>query len=321
MSRPTYRSPTETRRRRVVAPLEEEGAFHSYIRASAQVEEAHVAGAAISTRIPSLDIALGGGYPRGVVELWGTESVGKTALLGHAMVSAQEAGRDVALICTEYLDIPYFEAIGVDVSRLFVVRPFEDNLMGSDLEDFALGFAQVSGNVLVIDSLTATRKLLQEDVEWNAAALALVEALAHESDPASLTLVSSQVRTKYYQGRPTSRVRSASSRLVDLFSASLELARTDVREKEYTLCIDVKANVLDRPGRYIEVPASKGTGVKVENDLLDRMTEMGVLTRAGNYWHAEGASLGPGYKRAAVQLHELQLFEPLYAHLLSFMTP
>lgn len=321
MSRPSYRSPTETRRRRPVAPLKEEGDFHRYIAASAQVEEAHVASAAISTRVPSLDIALGGGYPPGVVELWGKESVGKTALLGHAMVSAQEDGRDIALICTEYLDIPYFEVIGVDVSRLFVVRPFEDNLVGPGLEEFALGFTQVPGNVLIVDSLTATRKLLQEDFEWNVAALELVEALAHESDPASLTIVSSQVRTKYYQGRPTARVRSASSRLVDLFSASLELSRTDVQETEYTLCVDVKANVLDRPGRYIEVPATKGSGVKVEHDLLDRLTSVSVLERVGNYWRMDGVSFGPGHRRAAVQLHELQLFEPLYEHLLSFLTP
>ncbi len=321
MSRPSYRSPNETRRRRPVARLEAEAPFQAFINAAAQVDEAHVAQAALPTRVPSLDIALGGGYPYGLVELWGQESVGKTALLGHAMVAAQQAGRDVALICTEYLDIPYFQVIGVDASRLFVVRPFEDNLIGPGLEEFALGFTSVPGNVLIIDSLTATRKLIQEDTEWNAMALDLVDTLAHSSDPSSLTLVSSQVRTKYFQGRPTARMRSASSRLLDMFSASLELSRSGVQESEYTLCIDVKANVLARPGRYIEVPATKGGGVKVEQDLLDRLVDIGSLERAGNYWHVDTATLGPGYRQAAVQLHELQLYEPLYEHLLSSMTP
>src|SRR4051812_34488983 len=67
--------------------------------------ESH-AGAAVETTPTgalSLDIALGGGIPKGrVVEVYGPESSGKTTLTLHAIAQVQKAGGTAAFIDAEH---------------------------------------------------------------------------------------------------------------------------------------------------------------------------------------------------------------------------
>src|SRR5690348_14593820 len=64
----------------------------------------------------SLDLALGGGIPKGrVVEIYGPESSGKTTLTLHAIAEVQKAGGTAAFIDAEHaLDPGYAKRIGVD---------------------------------------------------------------------------------------------------------------------------------------------------------------------------------------------------------------
>ena len=59
----------------------------------------------------TLDIALGGGLPRGrIVEVYGPESSGKTTLALHAMAEMQKIGGNVALIDAEHAFDPEYSA-------------------------------------------------------------------------------------------------------------------------------------------------------------------------------------------------------------------
>lgn len=73
----------------------------------------------------TLDIALGGGYPKGrVVEIYGPESSGKTTLALHALAEVQKTGGVAAFIDAEHaLDPTYAERLGVDVENLLVSQP------------------------------------------------------------------------------------------------------------------------------------------------------------------------------------------------------
>lgn len=72
----------------------------------------------------TLDIALGGGYPRGrVVEIYGPESSGKTTLALHAVAEIQKAGGTAAFIDAEHaLDPVYARNLGVNVDELYVCQ-------------------------------------------------------------------------------------------------------------------------------------------------------------------------------------------------------
>src|SRR5687767_9463031 len=73
----------------------------------------------------SLDIALGGGYPKGrIIEIFGPESSGKTTLTLHAIAEVQRAGGTAAFIDAEHaLDPSYAKRIGVDVENLLLSQP------------------------------------------------------------------------------------------------------------------------------------------------------------------------------------------------------
>ena len=71
----------------------------------------------ISTGALTLDLALGGGYPKGrVVEIYGPESSGKTTLTLHAIAEVQKRGGVAAFVDAEHaLDPVYAASLGVDV--------------------------------------------------------------------------------------------------------------------------------------------------------------------------------------------------------------
>ena len=79
----------------------------------------------ISTGALTLDLALGGGYPKGrVVEIYGPESSGKTTLTLHAIAEVQRSGGVAAFVDAEHaLDPVYAASLGVDIESLLVSQP------------------------------------------------------------------------------------------------------------------------------------------------------------------------------------------------------
>ncbi len=79
----------------------------------------------VSSGFPSLDDALGGGFPRRrMVELFGPPSSGKTTLALQAVAHAQRNALGAAWIDTDgTFDPAWASALGVDLARLAVARP------------------------------------------------------------------------------------------------------------------------------------------------------------------------------------------------------
>lgn len=80
---------------------------------------------AISSGSLGLDLATGGGLPRGqLTEIFGPPSSGKTALLYSALAAAQRAGGLVALIDAEgSVDAEALQACGVNLDTLLLAQP------------------------------------------------------------------------------------------------------------------------------------------------------------------------------------------------------
>jgi RecA/RadA recombinase len=81
-------------------------------------ETTHANVETVSTGSLSLDLALGGGIPKGrIIEIYGPESSGKTTLTLHAIAEVQRLGGTAAFIDAEHaLDPSYAKRIGVDVT-------------------------------------------------------------------------------------------------------------------------------------------------------------------------------------------------------------
>ena len=117
-------------------------------------EKTHMLVETIPTGSLSLDLALGGGLPRGrLVEIFGAEGGGKTTLTLHCIAEAQKAGGIAAFIDAEHaLNPEYARALGVDVDNLFVSQP-DNGEQGLEIADTLLRSGAV--DMVVIDSVAA----------------------------------------------------------------------------------------------------------------------------------------------------------------------
>jgi RecA/RadA recombinase len=81
----------------------------------------------LSSGVPELDAALGGGWPRGrLIELVGARSSGRMSIVVGALAAAQERGELVALVDgADAFDPRSAAQAGVQLPRLLWVRPTE----------------------------------------------------------------------------------------------------------------------------------------------------------------------------------------------------
>lgn len=91
-----------------------------------------------------LDLALGGGLPKGrVIEVYGPESSGKTTLVLHAIAEVQKRGGIAAFVDAEHaLDPTYAAAVGVDINNLLISQP-DSGEMALEIVDNQIGRAHV----------------------------------------------------------------------------------------------------------------------------------------------------------------------------------
>ena len=110
----------------------------------------------IPTNLPSLDRSVigCGGFPRGrIVEVYGPESAGKTALCLHVIGQCQQAGGVCAFVDAEHSLSPTFaDTLGVDMNELIISQPD----YGEQALEIVEGLVDSKGvDLIVIDSVTA----------------------------------------------------------------------------------------------------------------------------------------------------------------------
>jgi recombination protein RecA len=101
-----------------------------------------------------LDVALGGGYPRGrILEIYGPESSGKTTLALQAIAQMQKLGGIAAFVDMEHaLDPLYATAIGADIDQMLVSQPNSGEMAMELVEQLV---RSKSVDLIVVDSVAA----------------------------------------------------------------------------------------------------------------------------------------------------------------------
>jgi len=260
---------------------------------------AHVPTRALSTStgVPSLDLALGGGLPSGVTEIYGESSTGKTSLLFEILSTAQRHGWASALCPSEYLDIPYMRRLGVDLDSLLIIT---GNTGESSLDGGLRFIKDWEGQdvLLAIDSATCLRPRLDEFGSWNLMIDDFLEEAGSLLGARSAVVMTSQVRTRRSVRPGMSFVRgdvdSTSRRVVDRFSARMELGRSDVSERRFTMWVNIMASQFSRPGTIVSLEFIKGEGIDTMRDLLRLATAGGVVENRGSWYVFEEETLGHG---------------------------
>lgn len=128
-------------------------------------DASHMKVETFSSGSTELDLALGGGYPRGrIIEIYGPESSGKTTLALQAIAQMQKLGGTAAFVDMEHaLDPLYASAIGVDIEQVLVSQPNSGEMAMELVEQLV---RSKSVDLIVVDSVAAlvTEAELQADM-------------------------------------------------------------------------------------------------------------------------------------------------------------
>lgn len=145
------------------SPAEVAAAFAGEVRVLDIDQVTAFDGEVLSSGLKSLDSAIGvGGFPKGrIVEVFGPQNAGKTALCLHMIAKAQQAGGKGGIIDVEHaLDLKHAEQCGVDVPSMLISQPDS----GEKAMDLALRLITARAvTVLVVDSVAQLQPMREQE--------------------------------------------------------------------------------------------------------------------------------------------------------------
>ena len=261
----------------------------------------------VPTGALTLDLALGGGYPKGrVVEVYGPESSGKTTLTLHAIAEVQRRGGVAAFVDAEHaLDPVYAAALGVDIENLLVSQP-DTGEMALEIVDQLVRSAAV--DIVVIDSVAALTPRAEIEGEMGDLAVgsqarlmsqAMRKITGNIGKSGCTVIFLNQLRQKIGVTYGNPETTTGGNALKFYASVRLDIRRIQTLKRgteEYGIRAKVKVakNKVAPPFRIAEFDILFGRGISTVGCLLDLAEETGVVTRKGAWYSYEGDNIGQG---------------------------
>jgi len=271
----------------------------------------------IQTGALTLDLALGGGLPKGrVIEIYGPESSGKTTLALHAIAEVQKAGGIAAFVDAEHaLDPNYAGALGVDIDNLLVSQP-DTGEAGLEIVDQLVRSAAV--DIIVVDSVAALVPRAEIEGEMGDAHVGLqarlmsqaLRKIAGNMGKSGCTVIFlNQLRQKIGVTYGNPETTTGGQALKFYASVRLDIRRIQTLKKgteEYGNRAKVKVakNKVAPPFRIAEFDIIFGKGISSLGCLVDLAEETGVIVRKGAWYSYNGDNIAQGRDNAIKYLEE-----------------
>ena len=271
----------------------------------------------ISTGALTLDLALGGGYPKGrVVEVYGPESSGKTTLTLHAIAEVQKRGGVAAFVDAEHaLDPVYAASLGVDIENLLVSQP-DTGEMALEIVDQLVRSAAV--DIVVVDSVAALTPRAEIEGEMGDLAVgsqarlmsqAMRKITGNIGKSGCTVIFLNQLRQKIGVTYGNPETTTGGNALKFYASVRLDIRRIQTLKRgteEYGIRAKVKVakNKVAPPFRIAEFDILFGRGISTLGCLLDLAEETGVVTRKGAWYSYDGDNIGQGRDNTIVWLEQ-----------------
>ncbi len=272
----------------------------------------------ISSGALTLDLALGGGLPKGrVIEIYGPESSGKTTLALHAIAEVQKVGGIAAFVDAEHaLDPTYSSALGVDIENLLVAQP-DNGESALEIVDQLVRSAAV--DIVVIDSVAALVPRaeiegemgdLQVGLQARLMSKALRKIAGNIGKSGSTVIFLNQLRQKIGMTYGNPEVTTGGNALKFYASVRLDIRRIQTLKKgsegEYGIRAKVKVakNKVAPPFRIAEFDIIFGTGISQIGCMLDLAEKTEIVTRKGAWYSYDGDNIAQGRDNAVKYLEE-----------------
>jgi recombination protein RecA len=272
----------------------------------------------ISSGAITLDLALGGGLPKGrIIEIYGPESSGKTTLALHAVAEVQKAGGVAAFVDAEHaLDPTYSAALGVDIENLLVSQP-DNGEAAMEIVDQLVRSSAV--DIVVIDSVAALvpRAEIEGEMGDNQVGLqarlmskALRKVAGNIGKSGCTVIFLNQLRQKIGVTYGSPEVTTGGNALKFYASVRLDIRRIQTLKKgsegEYGIRAKVKVakNKVAPPFRVCEFDIIFGQGISQLGCLVDLAEQTGVITRKGAWYSYSGDNIAQGRDNTVKYLEE-----------------
>ncbi|OGL24166.1 recombinase RecA [Candidatus Saccharibacteria bacterium RIFCSPHIGHO2_01_FULL_46_30] len=271
----------------------------------------------VSSGALSLDLALGGGYPKGrIIEIYGPESSGKTTLTLHAIAEIQKQGGTAAFIDAEHaLDPAYARKLGVDTDNLLVSQP--DN--GEQALEIAETLVRSNAvDLVVVDSVAALVPQAEIDGDMGDSHMGLQARLMSQAlrkltgiiNKSKTTVIFiNQIRMKIGVMFGNPETTTGGNALKFYASVRLDIRRTgQIKAGEDIIGnrtkVKVVKNKIAPPFRVAEFDIMYNEGISKTGDVLDLAVLHGIVGKAGAWFDYADAKIGQGREATKIYLKE-----------------
>jgi len=269
----------------------------------------------VSSGSLSLDIALGGGYPRGrILEIYGPESSGKTTLTLHAIAEIQKLGGTAAFIDAEHaLDPSYARKLGVDTDNLLVSQP--DN--GEQALEIAETLVRSNAvDLVVVDSVAALVPQAEIEGEMGDSHMGLQARLMSQAlrkltgiiNKSNTTVIFiNQIRMKIGVMFGNPETTTGGNALKFYASVRLDIRRTgQIKNGEEIVGnrtkVKVVKNKIAPPFRVAEFDIMYNQGISKTGDVLDLAVLHNIVGKSGAWFDYADAKIGQGREASKAYL-------------------
>lgn len=263
----------------------------------------------------SLDLALGGGIPRGrIIEIYGPESSGKTTLTLHAIAEVQKRGGTAAFIDAEHaLDPTYAKRIGVDVDNLLLSQP--DN--GEQALEIAETLVRSNAvDLIVVDSVAALvpRAEIEGDMgdslpglqaRLMSQALRKLTGVINKSKATVIFINQIRMKIGVMFGNP--ETTTGGNALKFYASVRMDIRRTSqIKQADAVIGnrtrVKVVKNKIAPPFREAEFDIMYNEGISRAGDVLDMAVSRNIVDKAGAWFAYNDQKIGQGREAAKQHL-------------------
>ncbi|MDP3991071.1 MAG: recombinase RecA [Candidatus Nealsonbacteria bacterium] len=272
----------------------------------------------IPTGAISLDLALGvGGVPRGrVIEIFGSESTGKTTLALHILAEAQKKGGIAAFVDAEHaLDPDYAQRIGVNVDEILISQP-DSGEQALQIVETLIRSSKV--DVIVIDSvaaLTPKAEIAGEigdqhiglQARLMSAALRKLASIVNKTKTSVIFLNQTRMKIGVFWGSPITTPGGLALKFYA--SVRIELKRiAQIKQGDEIIGSRIKAKIVKNkvaaPFKTAEFDVYYNEGISYFGDMLNTGLKLGLIKKSGSWLQYENIKLGQGVEPAKKFLKE-----------------